>query len=143
MEHVLQGISFSQLHEVCTPYLNSSRKNCFFIIRINDALKSFTHRFGQETSFSNSSHCCFTPVRQVWRRKRSRSNLFNFSKFKMLSMHYINDFAFFFSNPGRFPSITKKTILKMSPCGSTLDGKSSLFKILKLQENHRGSISFF
>ena len=39
--------------------------------------------------------------------------------------------------------LSQKQILKMSPRGSTLDGKSSLFKILKLQEKHQVSLSIF
>ena len=112
MEHVLKGIKLWQLHEVCTPYHNSTRKNCFFIIRINNALKSFTHRYGWETSFSNSSHCCFTPIRQLWRTKQSRSSSLKFSKSKMLSVHYKNESAFNISNAGRFPLIIKTNLQK-------------------------------
>ena len=69
-------------------------------------------------------HRRFTPVKQVWRPKQSRSHSFKFSKSVMLLMHYKNDSAFIISNVGRFSFITK-TKPQKEPMWFNLRGKSS------------------
>lgn len=69
-------------------------------------------------------HRHFTPVKQVWRPKQSRSHSFKFSKSVMLLMHYKNDSAFIISNFGRFSFITK-TKPQKEPMWFNLKGKSS------------------
>ena len=65
-----------------------------------------------ENQVFQTLHRRFSPVKQVWRPKQSRSNSVKFSKSEMLSMYYKNDLAFIISNAGKFPYITYTNLQK-------------------------------
>ncbi|GKC10100.1 hypothetical protein Tco_1001710 [Tanacetum coccineum] len=60
-------------------------------------------------------HSRFTPVKQVWRPKQSRSNSLKYSKSEMLSMQNKNASALKRKNNGRFSKVSKMNYRKDTP----------------------------
>ncbi|GJT42608.1 hypothetical protein Tco_0951323 [Tanacetum coccineum] len=88
--------------------------------------KGFKTRASNENNQSfETSHSCFTPVKQVWRPKQSHSKSFKYSKSEMLSMQNKNDFASTINKKGRvsnetnFQDVSSNDINKWKSSSST------------------------
>ncbi|GJX69390.1 hypothetical protein Tco_0305117 [Tanacetum coccineum] len=89
-----------------------------------------------------TSHSRFTPVKQVWRQKKSHSKSFKYSKTKMLSMQNKNDSALKNKNSGRFSNDSKMNFQNVA---SNVNNKwkfssSTRFKLLKPSFNSQWKI---
>ncbi|GJW74908.1 hypothetical protein Tco_0134278 [Tanacetum coccineum] len=80
----------------------------------SQSFETFFPQKGFKTRASNAknqsfatSHSCFTPVKQVWRPKKSHSKSFKYSKSEMLSMQNKNDSASTIHKKGRFSNNAK------------------------------------
>ncbi|GKB97884.1 hypothetical protein Tco_0984021 [Tanacetum coccineum] len=88
--------------------------------------KSFkTSTFKGKNHVFVTPHSRFTPVKQVWRTKKSHSKSFKYSKSEMLSMQNKNDFASTINKKGRvsnetnFQDVSSNDINKWKSSSST------------------------
>ncbi|GKE82571.1 hypothetical protein Tco_1552571, partial [Tanacetum coccineum] len=88
----------------------------------SQTFETSTPQKGFKTSASNAknqsfetSYSRFTPVKQVWKPKQSRSNYLKYSKTEMLPMQNKNDSALKFKNNGRFSYGSKAKYRNKTP----------------------------
>ncbi|GKD69970.1 hypothetical protein Tco_1324060, partial [Tanacetum coccineum] len=109
--------SLRRVSQFTTYYLQKDRK----LSKKSQSFETFFPQKGFKTSSSNAknqsfetSHSCFTPVKQVWRQKQSHLKSFKYSKSEMLSMQNKNDSASTINKKGRFSNNAKTNFWNVS-----------------------------